>query len=407
MTSQHEVYITGLGLIAPSGHGGADFLAGLPGQDSNFAPWPEDQPSPGPHAVLGLARDFPVAQYFTERQLRMTDRAMVMATCAVGAAMQDAGIETFAEPDEVATLFGTMRSEHSSIHRFSVPLHNGKPKSLNAAHFPMIARNIACGQVALQLGLRGMSSMICNGPLSSLNAIARAADLIRRGRIPVAVVGGIETLSGFSINLTRHLYGAALQGDRPSFFDRERGLLVPAEGAAALILESAEHAARRGAAPYARIAGTVAGRLGRDEDAGAAAARMHALLGGESAGRAAWSRVGLISTSQSGCPTPASTLEAGALAALYERFDVAPALTAVRSWVGESESVAAAVQLQAAALALKSGRVPPTRAVAAALPTGLNVAKEAAALKGDEALVSGFDDARNYSFLRLAAVSTN
>lgn len=398
----NEVYVTGMGLIASSGYGGSNFISGLSGKSQNFCDWPQDQHPPSVNARVGLANDYPVPKYFNERQLRLADRAMVMAMCAVGTALEDAGIEQLDCIDEVATIFGSMRSEHSSTQKFSVPLLTGRPKSLNAAQFPMIARNVACGQVAMNLGLRGMSSMICSGSLASLQAIARGYDLVRRGRVPVAIVGGVETLSKFSINHSRHLYRDYLHGEAPQFFGRGNGLLIPAEGCSMLILESGKHAAERQAKPYARITGAFSGRLGRDEDGGTAAGLMtHFLSAGGDAAKA-WRDVGFISASNAGSQTVASLTEMDMLGTIYERYGISPPVTAARSWIGEAESVASALQVQVAASALHAGVVPPTVSISANHAIGLNIVDRSHSFSGD-AVVTGFDESQNYAFLRLAS----
>jgi len=400
-----DVYITGMGLIAPSGFGGSDYIASLAERDPNFTHWPEDQHPPRASAMLGVSSVYPVEKYFTDRQLRLADRAMAMAMCAVGSALEDAGIGEIDCADDVATIFGSMRSEHSSTQRFSLPFLMGKPKSLNAAQFPMIARNVACGQVAMNLGLRGMSSMECSGPLASLGAIARGYDLVRRGRAPMAIVGGVETLSKFSVNQSRHLYQQYLQGERPDFFAGAGGTLVPSEGCSMLILESAEHAERRGATPYARIVGSTAGRLGRDQDGASAAGFLTRLLDTNIDARQAWKDIAFISASNSGCATTASLLELEMLRSIYDKYDVAPPVTAARSWIGEAESVASSLQVQVAANAFRTGSVPATRSTAAQAAVGINVVRQALAVKPSSALVTGFDEARNYVFLRLAQVA--
>lgn len=399
-----DVYITGMCLVAPSGFGGAEFIGGLSERDANFVQWPEDQHPPRPDAMLGMSTVYPVEKYFTERQLRLADRAMAMAMCAVGSALEDAGIDEIDCADDVATIFGSMRSEHTSTQRFSVPFLMGKPKSLNAAQFPMIARNVACGQVAMNLGLRGMSSMECSGPLASLNAIARGYDMVRRGRAPIAIVGGVETLSKFSINQSRHLYRQYLQGERPVFFAGEGGTLVASEGCSMLIIESAEHAQKRNAKPYARIVAATSGRLGRDQDGASAADLLTRLIDDGGDARQAWRNIDFISASNSGCATAASLVELEMIRSIYRKHDVAPPVTAARSWIGEAESVASSLQVQLAANALRTRSIPATRSAAADAGVGVNVVRQALDIKAGNALVSGFDEARNYAFLRLAQV---
>ena len=88
---------------------------------------------------------------------------------------------------------------------------------------------------------------------SSANAIIRAADLILAGEADVVAAGGSECLSSFHLSGFNSLMILDRERCRP--FDRSRAGLNLGEGAAYLILESEEHALRRGAKIAARLSG--------------------------------------------------------------------------------------------------------------------------------------------------------
>jgi 3-oxoacyl-[acyl-carrier-protein] synthase II len=119
----------------------------------------------------------------------------------------------------------------------------------------------AANALAMRFGARGPVSTVVAACVSSTLAIAQAVRLVRDGTVDVAIAGGSEawiTPMGIgSFCLLRALSTA--RNDDPAAasrpFDRTRDGFVPAEGGGALIIESAEHARARGAAPIAEIAG--------------------------------------------------------------------------------------------------------------------------------------------------------
>jgi 3-oxoacyl-[acyl-carrier-protein] synthase II len=120
--------------------------------------------------------------------------------------------------------------------------------------------NMPACHIGIRYDARGPNNTIAEGDVSSLLALAEAADTIRRDQADLMIVGG----TGSRLNVTDFTWhgGARLaqSGDddpattcRP--FDAGRRGLVYGEGAAQIVLESREHAERRGRRPLARIAG--------------------------------------------------------------------------------------------------------------------------------------------------------
>jgi 3-oxoacyl-[acyl-carrier-protein] synthase II len=114
-----------------------------------------------------------------------------------------------------------------------------------------------CG-VSLEHQILGPNTNLTNGPTSGLAAVALAVGAVERGEIACAVAGGYDSLLVMDA-IAEHLIagrlarngGAPERACRP--FDRSRAGYVLGEGAAFVVVESAEHARSRGAAPYGQI----------------------------------------------------------------------------------------------------------------------------------------------------------
>lgn len=108
--------------------------------------------------------------------------------------------------------------------------------------------------VAMAYGVQGPTFVLASACASSAHAIGEAMHMIRSGRVDVAIAGGAEAcLTPGSWMAWQSLGAMAPDSCRP--FSRDRRGMVLGEGAAVLILESADHARSRGA----RIVGEVAG----------------------------------------------------------------------------------------------------------------------------------------------------
>lgn len=385
-----EVAITGIGMVGPHGVG----LDGALDGRFVFSAWPEAASPPHAESLIASVGDYPRTRYFNERALRLMDKPMMLASFAAGSALEDAGYGDGEAPEDCATLLGTARSEQTSVHKFSLPLLQGRPERINPAEFPLVARNIACGQMAIRFGLRGPSSVLASGPLASLQAVARAAGLIRSGRAKVALAGGVEALSRFALRFCRDYYGDAALAGRPAYFGEQGGGLIPSEGACMLVLEDAEQAAARGARVYARLGGWHAGRLGRGD-------AVQSLLDGWR--RAADAEPALLLPGAGGAGRDHERLETRALRRwLAERAGPPCKLLAARALAGEGESWSGALQVALAAASLASRRAPATPDVAADADPALARAAAGGALQDDAAaLVLGNDAAGAFCALGL------
>jgi 3-oxoacyl-[acyl-carrier-protein] synthase II len=212
-------------------------------------------------------------------------------------------------------------------------------------------------------GVEGAVFHISAGSVSSAMALIEAVARLEAGRADVVVAGGGEcpldetVLASFAaggiLTPSRALGGVC----RP--FDLDRGGTVLGEGAGALILERAEHASRRGAAPLAVILGTGWSResyrmTGPDPTGRGVTQAARQAIGGLGAAKIGW-----IKTHGAGTRLNDAAECEGLAALMGDDLPDAP-LTSLKPALGHSLGASAAVETVAAVLALQDGMVPPT-----------------------------------------------
>lgn len=134
------------------------------------------------------------------------------------------------------------------------------PKRVSPFFIPSVIGNLAAGQLSLKYGLQGPNTCITTACSSSSHAIGEAFRLIQRGDQDAMLAGGTEAVvcelgvGGFcSMRALSERNDAPEKASRP--FDKDRDGFVIGEGSAVLVLESLEHAKKRGAKIYAEIIG--------------------------------------------------------------------------------------------------------------------------------------------------------
>lgn len=379
-----NVVISGIGIVGP--HGVGHKLS------SSFSPWPDDVQHASVNPKIAQVAEMPAREFFTDRQMRLMDRAMLLSSTAAGYALRDAGLDA-EQASDACSFLGTARAELPSSFKFLRPRLGNEKGQLNAADFPKIARNVSCGQVAIRFGLTGPSTVLASGALSSIEAVQRAVDHIKAGRVSMALVGGYEALSKFSLFYFSNRYAQASAGEAPSFFGGESGQLIPSEGACVLLLESESSASARGISPYCRIEQWDGGRLSPNESGAKRLMTSWRNLAKDDG-------IGLFCVSSGGSNRTQERLESEALEmAIAEQPDAR--VFAPRSYVGEGESWTSALQVGIAAHCIKSGTVMPSAAVSEAANAPIKKACAGGELAYQSAIVSGVADGQSFGHLLL------
>jgi 3-oxoacyl-[acyl-carrier-protein] synthase II len=168
--------------------------------------------------------------------------------------------QTEAEQRATATIVATGIGGFPTITQAQTTLANRGYKRISPFTAPAFLANMASGNLSIKYGFKGPLGCPVTACAASLQAIGDGMRIIRSGEAEVALVGGAEAcvdpLSLASFNALKALSSESEHPQKASRpFDRDRNGFIMGEGAGLLVIETLEHAQRRGATPLARISG--------------------------------------------------------------------------------------------------------------------------------------------------------
>ncbi|HEX4140617.1 MAG TPA: beta-ketoacyl synthase N-terminal-like domain-containing protein, partial [Candidatus Methylacidiphilales bacterium] len=254
MPAENAIVVTGIGAVTPLGENfPSSWKALLAGCDAQAALELFDTSGCRCHTAASCR--LPAPDDLPAKIVRRFSRASRLAIPAAREAFARAGLlDTTGRsrlcelPISVSTTAGGMAFGEEFARRVFAQ---------NREHlFSRVSRYLPQQQVLdLQqtLGFRGHSVIIANACASGANAIGHAADLIATGAAECVLTGGFEAITELVFVGFNCLQATTTDKCRP--FDVNRSGLMIGEAAAFLVLESAAHAARRGATPLCRLAG--------------------------------------------------------------------------------------------------------------------------------------------------------
>jgi 3-oxoacyl-[acyl-carrier-protein] synthase II len=274
MNPAREVVITGLGIVSPIGVGLDAFWSSLAAGVSGVGPITGFAAGQMPVGFGAELKDFDARLYVKPRKaLKVMCRELQTGVAAAHLAVEHANFAAGETPPErVGTLYGS-EMLYGDVHdvtdlyqasrdhdKFSFERYaRAFPSRMNPLWMLKNLPNMAACHVAIAYDARGPSNTIVSGDVSGLLALIEAMRVIERDQADVMIVGATGTRVGLTGWMYRGDIGLSHRNDDPQAasrpFDANRDGMVNGEGAAALVLETREHAGRRGAAALAHIAG--------------------------------------------------------------------------------------------------------------------------------------------------------
>lgn len=216
----------------------------------------------GLHTRLGapvVPLELPV--HFDRKACRSMGRVAIMATWAAEQVAVASGLRPLL-PDldgQVGVSFGSSTGEPAAVADFARMVIDGSTSGINATTYIRMMSHTAPVNIAVFLGLTGRVITTSSACTSGSQGIGYAYEAIRHGQQTAMVSGGSEELHATEAAVFDTLYATSTRNDEPHLtpraFDAARDGLVLGEGAAALMLESWEHAERRGAPMLAELVG--------------------------------------------------------------------------------------------------------------------------------------------------------
>jgi 3-oxoacyl-[acyl-carrier-protein] synthase II len=362
-----RVVITGLGVVSPSGIGIETLWQNLVNGVSGIGPITRFDASKHDCRIAGEVKGFDPLQWVDKKEARKMDLFIHYAIAAAQMAVEDAGLKvTSEEAERVGVFIGTGMGGVPALEESHRILMEKGPSRISAYFIPSIITNLASGQVSMRYGMKGPNSCVCTACATGNHAIGDAFRLVARGNADVMVAGGTEavitplTIGGFAaMRALSTRNNEPTRASRP--FDKDRDGFVMGEGSGVMILESLEHARRRGARIYAEIVG-----YGMSADAyhitqpapdGEGAARSMGLALADAGVRP--SEVDYINAHGTSTPT-GDVNETQAIKTVFGEHAYKVAVSSTKSMTGHLLGAAGGVESVITVLTILHGQIPPT-----------------------------------------------
>jgi 3-oxoacyl-[acyl-carrier-protein] synthase II len=369
-----RVVITGVGLVAPVGLGTETAWRALLAGESGIGPITQFDTSAFRVRIAGEVKEWEPTRFIEKKKIKEMDRFTQFAMAAGQFAIEDAKLELAdAERDEAGCFIGVGLGGLKTIENTKALLLAKGPSKISPYSIPGIIANLAAGQLSMAHGLRGPSYCTTSACSSGAHALGEATEWIRRGRATVMLAGGAEaTITPVGIGGFEAMMALSKRNDDPKGasrpFDKGRDGFVCGEGSGVLVLESLTRAKKRGARIYAEITGYGASsdayHLTQPAPEGEGAQRsMKMAL--KDAGVAP-DQVDYINAH--GTSTPVGDVEEStAIMKVFGDHALPKPNASGHVWVSSTKSMmghllgaAGAVESAVCALAIATGRVPPT-----------------------------------------------
>lgn len=264
MTTAPRIVVTGLGLVSCFGTDVDTFYRRLLAGDSGVATISGFDPTPYTTKIAAEVHGFDATQYLDRKQARRVDKYIAYTIAAGKMACQMGGIPLDASSinqHRCGIIIGSGMGGMATFVDNCRTLDAEGPRRVSPFLIPYIITNMGGGLLAQELGgWMGPNYSISTACATANNSIVAAATHLRRGDADVMLCGGAEAaiiplgLAGFcAIKALSQRNDAPTQASRP--FDKGRDGFVMGEGAGVLLLETLEHAKKRGATILAEYLG--------------------------------------------------------------------------------------------------------------------------------------------------------
>ena len=364
--SRRRVVVTGMGALCAIGNDVVSIWDAAIAGRSGIGPITRFDAEGFETRFAGEVKGFDAAAMVGRKESRRMDRFSQLSIVAARQAVEQSGLDIAAEPTRVGTLIATGMGGMETFEAGTEAMLNGGPRRVSPFFVPMMLANMASGNVAIDLGMKGPNYAPVSACAASGHAIGEGTLMIRNGLADAMVVGGGEApITRMGIAGFGSMGALSTRNDDPAGasrpFDKGRDGFVLAEGAAVLVLEEREHALERGATILAEIVG-----YGTTDDANH---MVQPGPGGEGAARAmvlAMEDAGLVPANigyinAHGTSTPLNEkLETEAIKRAFGDEAYTTPISSTKSMTGHLLGAAGALEAIFSVKVLETGVLPPT-----------------------------------------------
>jgi 3-oxoacyl-[acyl-carrier-protein] synthase II len=257
----NRVVVTGMGVISPVGNSLEEFWKNLKDGVSGIDRVSRFDPSQFSSQIVGEVKGFDASKYMEKKEARRMDLVQQYAVASALQAFEQSGLGSDSlDPEKAGVVVGSGIGGIETFEKQHAILLNQGPNRVSPFFIPMMIIDLCAGLISMRFNFKGPNYATVSACSSGAHAIADAFKIIQRGEADVMITGGTEasitpvSLAGFcSARALSTRNDQPQKASRP--FDKERDGFVMSEGAGTLILESLDHAQRRGAKIFAEVVG--------------------------------------------------------------------------------------------------------------------------------------------------------
>lgn len=358
--NQKRVVVTGLGVVSPIGIGVASFWQALLEGKSGIDLITHFDTSLFLTHKGGEVKGFEPRPYLNSFIPAALPRSAHFALAATRMALEDSVLLKSATDEErVGVCFGVVLGNRPGVEAITRDLYKRtlKPSgqiTFNAPHDVTLISRLP----ALEFHLYGPNLVTPTACAAGNNAIAFALETIRADRADAMIAGGVDELSETMFMMFNSFRSLAPECVQP--FDKNRKGLMLSEGAAALVLESYDHARSRGAFIYGEVLG-----YGNSADAYHMTAPHPEGLGAVRSINGALRRSGLLAAevdyiNAHGTGTPINdVVETKAIRTVFGKYADSIPVSSIKSMLGHTQGAASAIEAITCLLTIKHNIIPP------------------------------------------------
>ncbi len=365
MEDKKTVVVTGIGIFTSIGCNRIDFWESLIAGKSGVNRIQSFDPTGHKSQIASEILTYDPGDYFDRKESRKMARVSQLASSAAIEAIKDAGIDLDMEDRaRIGSVIGSGGGDYAYLEEATARFLKMGPGSVNPLTVPRVITNMPVSNVSMVLGIHGPNLGVSAACTTGTHSIGIALGLLRGGMADVILAGGAESTitplildSYSSMGVLSSSNDIPAKASRP--FDLNRDGFVMGEGASVLVLESLEHAEKRGAKPLAILKGfgmtADAYGIAAPDPSGkwAAAAMVNAVKDAQ----LEMDDIGYVNAHGTSTKMNDKT-ETLAIQTAFNNRDVP--VSSTKSMIGHALGAAGAIEAAACVLAVQNGILPPT-----------------------------------------------
>ncbi len=256
-----RVVVTGMSVVSPLGIGIDTFWDNLQSGKSGIGPITRFDTEGYTTRIGAEVKGFTPEDFIEKKDARRMDRFTQFALAATKMAIEHSKLDMEkVDKERVGVILGSGIGGIETLEQQHKILLSKGPSRVSPLFIPMMISNMGPAQAALAYGFKGCNLIATSACASSNNAIGDSYRMLQRGLLDVVITGGTEApITPLAVAGFCSMKAMSVRNDEPAAasrpFDLDRDGFVIGEGAGILVLETLEHAVKRGAIIYAEVIG--------------------------------------------------------------------------------------------------------------------------------------------------------